>query len=170
MDHRDTHCAAPPPQATATRRVGAVTRAGALLLATLGLSACFGGGGPDAPAGAGGAAATTASPSSPTEVTFSLSVGLQPGHLSEKVVLQLDGTQAAEWSTTPENPSRIVTITALSGEQPYEFTGTYAIYNAKGFLEEKPVKGSGTVSVGAGGFYGIYYDTAQDVYELQRLR
>jgi hypothetical protein len=171
MDHRDTDRAEARPQVPGARPLVKGTARGlTLLLATLSLSACFGGDDPASTPPGGGAAPTSQTRSAAVEVTFSLSVGLQPTHLSEKVVLQLDGKQAAQWATSPQNPSQILSITALSGDRPYELSGTYAVYNAKGFLEEKPITGSGTIRVDNGGFYGIYHDTAKDVFELQRLR
>jgi hypothetical protein len=146
------------------------TRAVTIAVAALSLAGCFGGGDPQpGPPGASspGQAATT----SAARATFSLSVGLQPTHLTEKMDLKLDGQPLADWSTDADNPSRIVTLSDVpTGEQRYELAGTYTTYNAKGFLEEKPVQGSGTVTVADGGFYGIYYDAAKDVFELQRLR
>jgi hypothetical protein len=145
-------------------------RAAVVAVAALSLAGCFGGGEPEAgPPGASspGQAATT----SASRATFSLSVGLQPTHLTEKLVLKVDGQQLADWSTDADNPSRIVTLADVpTGEQRYELAGTYTIYNAQGILEEKPVQGNGTITVEDGGFYGIYYDTAKDVFELQRLR
>lgn len=160
-----------PPRATPAR--GGISRAARLTvvaLAALSLSGCFGGGGSE---GEPSAASTGGQPASPsaTRATFSLSVGLQPRHLNEKVVLEIDGQQLADWATDPSNPSRILTLSDVpSGDQRYELTGTYAQYDAKGFLEEKAVQGSGTIAIADGGFYGLYYDAAQDVFELQRLR
>lgn len=160
-----------PARATTTR--GGITRAVQLTvvaIAALSLSGCFGGGGPE---GGPSGASTAGQPASPsaTRATFALSVGLQPTHLNEKVVLEIDGQQLADWATDPSNPSRILTLSDVpTGDQRYELTGTYAQYDAKGFLEEKAVQGSGTIAIADGGFYGLYYDAAQDVFELQRLR
>lgn len=152
------------------RRATGAARAVTVAVAALSLAGCFGGRDPQ-PGPPVASSAGQAAPTSAARATFSLSVGLQPTHLTEKVVLKLDGQQLADWSTDADNPSRIVTLSDVpTGEQRYELAGTYTTYNAKGILEEKPVQGRGTITVADGGFYGIYYDAAKDVFELQRLR
>ncbi len=165
---RRARATAGPTRTTGRGRLGA--RGVTVVAAALALSGCFGGGGPEAGPSAASSPGQVAS-TSPTRATFSLSVGLQPTHLTETVVLKLDGQQLADWTTDAKNPSRIITLADVStGDVRYELSGAYTMYDAKGILQEKPVTGSGTIAIQDGGFYGIYYDTAKDVFELQRLR
>lgn len=169
-DQGDAHSHATAAAPTGVRGLRRATAGGLVLaVAALSLAGCLGGGGDDK--GASAASSPGQASSSATRATFSLSVGLQPGHLTEKVVLKVDGQQLADWTTSGDNPSRIITLSDVpSGDVRYELSGSYATYNAKGIREEKPVKGGGTIAVANGGFYGLYYDTAADTFELQRLR
>lgn len=148
-----------------SRTIGAITAFG--LAVTLTGCGATGGDAPTGPAGVG----TTPVSATTAEASISLSVALQSPHLSESVRLRVGGAEVATWTSDSKKPSGVLTLDGiLEGDHPYEFQGTYSFYNSNGFLQQKPVQGSGTFTVANNGYYTVIYDPTSDTYTIQRLR